>query len=444
MPNQKKKRKQGHLLLTIPELTEPYKALNTLLSKADSRHDFDFSIQANAYLTQILNRLYGQSILIRPGLSYTDYPPNRDPFTQYVEQKINLYQLTTTTDQGYFDPNPFGSHQILTGHVPTRAKYFMRKLEGGFLLGAAKVVVVSDNESISSLLRSVNVFLNNVNSQPRPLNITEAITLSSICDAASRSVPLNWAHLFDIWWSECVDDTDNFTIDLQAMGAVAIPAVLNISRTPVGSRTPITNILTVQLNIQGTLIDVKFNLNEPSIGKSMIKDPAGAFIFFSGKKIAYEFFRGYNILVQSKSEFKSQNFISKQFDTFKKDLAKVIASTANVNLQKATFALNSLISRLNNDFDLMAIIFLVAKLIGDLLCPLCCHDLWYTITTDKPLVARCFLLMKRVLLRYKRGLHGTKTYMDGFLFGKPEVSNHDPDPQLSITRRNNRLKKLIS
>ena len=76
---------------------------------------------------------------------------------------------------------------------------------------------------------------------------------------------------------------------------------------------------------------------------------------------------------------------------------------------------------------------MVGKLIGDLLCPLSCDNDWYTITNDKPLVARCVILEKKALFKYTGGTYGKLNYVSGFYYFIPShpprnTASHAPAP----------------
>jgi hypothetical protein len=203
----KRSRSSDGILHTIPHVDDLQKKLNLALSKADSRHDFDFHIAHNHLLTFTLNHLYGVEIPINAGNSYTDYTHDTDPFTKAINAHVHSYQVQNT-----FSIQDFNIvSEFKNGPVPKMNKKSIMGDVNGLDMRNKNIVTVSDNVSRES-------FLEKLNSPPDSLNVTEMITVSSIVDVGGRSVPDNWNERFHKWWNEYVDGGDNFTINLQDIG----------------------------------------------------------------------------------------------------------------------------------------------------------------------------------------------------------------------------------
>ena len=418
-----KHRMVNNVLTTIPYQTDLRVKLNKALSKADTRHDIPLSFQ-NLSLTSVLNAVYGENIVIIRDTNtiYHDYPPNSDIFTTAIHEQVNSYQLSQNVGGliRMFDANPFNA---LNGPIPkhSRIPYFMQTLETGIELireGETKVVVVSDNASLDSVHRAISkqsqIFLRNVNPRPpEPPNIEETVTLSSIVDMAGKSVPTNWAQLFHRWWDNCLDvDVNNFNIDLTAIGAVDMRgAELTITRNRGNQITPGNNgSLQVGIVIDGTTVNIFYDLNQQSLEQSIVRETlgtVGGYIFVSGKNIAKVFFEEYN------------NVLNSGTDRIERDqrllemVVNAVKDATRISREDARRYVITIFSTLG-EYNLIGKYFIVGKLIGDLLCPLCCDDKWYTLTNDNLLTARCLLLSKRALFSKHNKL------FSGFYFFVPQ------------------------
>ena len=317
-PGSKRRRAGVGILTTIPYINNDVlrKNLNLALSKADSRHDFDFNIAHNYLLTFTLNHLYGEAIAINDGNSYTDYTHDTDPFTKAINAHVHSYQV-----RGNFLIQDFDIvSQFKNGPVPKMNKKSIMGDVNGLDMRNKNIVTVSDNVSKDSLL-------NNLNSPPDSLNLTEMVTVSSIVDVGGRSVPDNWKDRFHEWWNECVDRGDNFTINLHDIGATFMHITLNVERIDLGN-------LTVRLTIEGYTIPVKFDLTQRGIGSCLMKETNGAYIFFSGKKIGNAFFEIFNRIFRDPAlDIRSpRNLI----DLLIPEFANIVSSTARIDLNTAT------------------------------------------------------------------------------------------------------------
>lgn len=437
-------------LNTIPHQNNVLIQLNKGVSKADTRHDLPLPI-TNYFLTVVLNLVYGAQIEIRPGDVYQDYAPGRDIFTMSVKEQVRLYQLS----QGVYriDANPFNT--ALNGPIPKfdSIKYFMRTLDTGRDLlvdeGETKVVVVSDNASLASVHRKISekttqIFLHKVNSAPDPVNISETTTLSTVVDMAGKSVPHNWAQLFHTWWDDCVDvGLNSFSIDLTAIGAVNIGGTeLIIQRSTQQERVVNTNLLKVGIVVNNRVpLNIEYNLNEPSLEQSIMRHETGEYVFVSGKNIASVFFEEYNNFLMNPRGLHNERVIH--------HVARAVASATGLRYDDALRHVTSIFNTCD-DYEIIGIYFIIGKLIGDLLCPLCCDNKWYTLTNDNLLIARCLLLYKRALF-YKKN-----NFFTGFYFFVPEepqapavvernqlLTNRIQEDKLSIKKLELLVKKTI-
>jgi hypothetical protein len=427
----------GNILTTIPYQTPVLIQLNKGNSKADTRHDIP-SPMTNGFLTTVLNLVYGENIQIEPGSVYTDYPASNDIFTNGIKSQVASFQLGENLSF-MFQANPY-LLPLSCGPIPksksSSIKYFMRTLDTGreLLQGAeTKVVVVADNVSRDAVNRTIaqsRNFLNKVNSNPNPVNINETVTLASIVDMAGKSVPNNWTQVFDTWWNDCVDRNKiSFGIDLTAIGAVNIGGTgLVIERSTEQERIAGNNSLTVGIVVNGgDRLNIRYNLNAVSLEQSILRDPTGEYIFVSGKNIAFVFFQEYyNLLITDRGV---------DYRRIIHMVAQAVASATGLPYDYVQPHVVNIFNTLGNDYEVIGIYFIIGKLIGDLLCPLCCDNKWYTLTNDNLLISRCLLLYKRALFSKH-----TKQF-SGFYFFVPE---DPPDAQAAaVAQRNQTLTDRI-
>ena len=342
--NRSSGRRNEGVLNTFPSIMDDIqKNLNRAHSKSDTRHDFDLNM-ANTILTTTINQLYGENIVISRDFTYTDYPPDRDPFTISMDTQVSRYQLNIFTE---VIPYP-----ILNGPVPKlNMKSFMGEFDG-LRLQNTKIVTVSDNVSANSLLQKLN-------SQPGSHNVTEMVTISSIVDIGGRSVPTDFQNLFNEWWRECVDGDHNFTINLQDIGVATIPIVLNVERdTVAGGNTT----LTVNLTFLDKTVTVRFDLSQ-TIGNCLMKDPNGAYILFSGKRIGNEFFEKINTIFRHAAVDLRITLTS--YDRVLHELAGLIAQSTRIPVDTTLAHLIALFNSLGGfeNIYVIGMFFLIAKLI---------------------------------------------------------------------------------
>jgi hypothetical protein len=431
----------GNILNTIPRQSDLRVQLNKALSKADTRHDIPLSNQHVVSLTSILNIVYGENIVIGRDDTYSDYPPNSDIFTTAIHFQVDSYQL----NQGVgglrlIDGDPFNA---LSGPIPKHSSipYFMQRLETGIELireGETKVVVVSDNVSAGAVDRAIlknqsQIFLRNVNPPPPARqNIEETVTLSSIVDMAGKSVPPNWAELFHAWWDNCVgEQVNSFNINLTAIGAVNMDDTgLTITRNRGNQITQGTHgSLQVGIVIGGTTVNILYDLNQRSLEQSIVRDTrgtVGGFIFVSGKNIAKVFFEEYNNVLHGGTDRiapRSQHLLDM--------VVNAVRDSTHISIETATRDVTAIFTTLGgfDNFPLIGAYFIVGKLIGDLLCPLCCDDKWYTLTNDNLMIARCLLLSKRALFYKKNKL------FTGFYFFVPQEQPDVVDREVQAFQR---------
>jgi len=409
----KRRLDESNTLNTIPYQDEKPELiqLNKALSKADTRHDIPVHLSPG-FFTTTLNGVYGGRIDIIAGppvVSYIDDPPSNDIFTNAIKSQVSSYNLNSVNFNFNFEGNPYVyTFDSLSGPMPKHSSipYFMQRLETGIelLQGDTKIVVVSDNASANAVHRTIKkqseIFLRNANPPPAGAPITEAVTLASIIDMAGKSVPPNWAELFHAWWDDCVgEEFDTFNIDLTAIGAVNMGNTgLQIHRT--ATRLGVQGdkgSLVVGIVIGRTTVNILYDLNQRSLEQSIVRDTrgtVGGYIFVSGKNIAKVFFEEYNKVLNGGTDRGAQTRLQQQF------LNRVITTVSDATrtpVDDATTHVINIFHTLGNDYDLIGKYFIVGKLIGDLLCPLCCDDKWYTITNDNLMIARCLLLSKRAL-----------------------------------------------
>ena len=399
----------GNTLNTIPYQAEKPELiqLNKALSKADTRHDIPVHLSPG-FFTATLNSVYTEQIEIIPGppvVLYTDYSPSNDIFTNAIKSQVSSYQLDSVNFN--FEGNPYALGS-LSGPMPKHSSipYFMRTLETGIelLQGDTKIVVVSDNASANAVHRTIKkqseIFLRNANANaehPRA-PITEAVTLASIIDMAGKSVSPNWAELFHAWWNDCVgEEFDTFNINLTAIGAVNMGNTgLQIHRTA----TPVMRVagdygyLQVRIVVESIgLTTIHYNLNQLSLEQSIVRNESGEYIFVSGKNIAKVFFEQYQSIFQRVgADVRNINL-----DILFENVASAVRDATRINIDDTRRHVQNIFRTLGYNFDLIGKYFIVGKLIGDLLCPLCCDDKWYTLTNDNLMIARCLLLSKRAL-----------------------------------------------
>ena len=409
---------RGNTLNTIPYQDEKPELiqLNKALSKADTRHDIPIHIGPGVFTTT-LNIVYGEQIQIIPGppvVSYIDDRPSNDIFTNAIKSQVSSYQLNSVNFN--FEGNPYAyALPSLSGPMPKHSSipYFMRTLETGIELleGDTKIVVVSDNASANAVHRTIKkqseIFLRNANAG-HPTNaehprapITEAVTLASIIDMAGKSVPPNWAELFHAWWDNCVgEDFNNFIINLTDIGAVNMGNTgLTIRRNRGNQITQgIHGSLEVGIVIDGRApVNILYDLNQQSLEQSIVRNPTGRnptgeYIFVSGKNIAKVFFEQYQSLFQRAAADLRLNP-----EILIETVASAVSDATRIPIIDTRRHVQYIFETLQSNFDLIGKYFIVGKLIGDLLCPLCCDDKWYTLTNDNLMIARCLLLSKRAL-----------------------------------------------
>jgi hypothetical protein len=327
-----------------------------------------------------------------------------------IRDSVHSYQVRDNFSISIQDFNIVS--EFKNGPVPKMNKKSIMGDVNGLDMRNKNIVTVSDNVSIES-------FLDKLNSPPDPLNVTEMITVSSIVDVGGRSVPGNYKDLFYQWWDQCVSGGDEFTINLQDIGATLIPITLNVERSVNRDN------LTVKLTIEGYSITVKFDLTR-TIGSCLMKEPNGAYIFFSGKKIGNAFFELFNPILRDPAvDTRSPPNLEHLINQF----AHIVSSSAGLDdVDKATQGTLNLFRHLDYNYPLIGKFFLVGKLIGDLLCPLSCDNDWYTLTNDKPLVARCVILEKKALFKYTKGNWGKLNYVSGFYYFIPSHPPRNPAP----------------
>jgi len=421
---------QGNTLNTIPYQDEKPELiqLNKALSKADTRHDIPVHI-GPGFFTTILNSVYQERIDIIEGppvVSYRDSTPSNDIFTNAIKSQVSSYNLNSVNFNFEGNPYVYALHS-LSGPIPKHSSipYFMQRLETGIELireGETKVVVVSDNASLASVHREIlknqsQIFLRNVNPPPpeRP-TIEETVTLASIIDMAGKSVPTNWAALFHKWWDECVgEEVNSFNINLTAIGAVNMDGTgLIISRRAIPAMRGAHDAhdygsLEVGIVVEGRApITISYDLNQQSLEQSIVRNTSGEYIFVSGKNIAKVFFEEYNKVLNGGTDR-----IAPRTQHFLNMVVNAVSEATRINVDLAT-PVSAIFHTLGDDYNLIGKYFIVGKLIGDLLCPLCCDDKWYTLTNDNLMIARCLLLSKRALFYKKNKL------FTGFYFFVPQ------------------------
>jgi hypothetical protein len=414
----------GNTLNTIPYQVKKPELIqvNKALSRADTRHDIPVRFGVG-FFTTTLNGVYGEQIEISPGppvILYQDSSSSNDIFTNAIKNQVRSYQVDSVNFN--FEGNPYALPSLY-GPIPKHSSipYFMRTLETGteLLQGDTKVVVVSDNASADAVQRSISrhsqIFLRNANSQPHPANITEAVTLASIIDMAGKSVPGNWAELFHAWWDDCVGEFDTFNINLTAIGAVNMGGTgLIISRTAtqqMRSRGD-KGYLRVGIVVEGRApITIDYDLNQPSLEQSIMRNQNGGYIFVSGKNIAKVFFEEYNTLLTPGTD---RNPGGRAMEHLLTNVASAVSKATRIPIVDTRIHVENIFRTLYYNCDLIGKYFIVGKLIGDLLCPLCCDDKWYTISNDNLMIARCLILSKRALF----SKHSNQ--FSGFYFFVPE------------------------
>ena len=158
-PPGSKRRRAGVVgnLNTIPYINNDVlrKNLNLALSKADSRHDFDFNIAHNYLLTFTLNHLYGEAIAINDGNSYTDYTHDTDPFTKAINAHVHSYQVR-------------GNFLIQDSILVWRIAYMLFEKTSEMLLAPVDTTLSSDDERKEFNVDALHVLLKKYKMKPMP------------------------------------------------------------------------------------------------------------------------------------------------------------------------------------------------------------------------------------------------------------------------------------
>jgi len=175
--------------------------------------------------------------------------------------------------------------------------------------------------------------------------------------------------------------------------------------------------LVVGIVIGGTTVNILYDLNQRSLEQSIVRDTrgtvgtVGGYIFVSGKNIAKVFFEEYNNVLDGGTDritARSQHLLDM--------VVNAVRDSTHISIEAARRDVTAIFTTLGrfDNFPLIGAYFIVGKLIGDLLCPLCCDDKWYTLTNDNLMIARCLLLSKRALFYKKNKL------FTGFYFFVPQ------------------------